>query len=130
MAQPAAKQGDIIHAEDTHLIQPPGTASPTYVPGHIFNGLLDGDLSTNVLIERHMAATKGSTATNYPAHIPIGGTFVSQVRNHGKITSGSSTVFINGHPAARSGDSAETCAEPQPNKNAKVIAASTVLIGG
>lgn len=128
MGQPAAKQGDQVTALDMHLIQPPGPTSPVSVP-HPFNGIINGGVSTDVLIEGKPAATQGSTASNTPPHIPQGGSFVIPPTNMGTITMGSPTVLINGKPAARSGDSAQTCADPVPNPGGTVVAAGTVLIG-
>lgn len=132
MAQPAAKQGDQITAVDTHiiLVPSPGGPVPTPLP-HPFNGIIDGNLSADVFIEGRAAATVGSTATNTPPHIPQGGSFQVPPTNQGTIMAGSGTVFINGKPAARMGDQAQTCADPAPNMSAKVVVpASTVLIGG
>src|SRR3546814_6711265 len=80
---------------------------------HPFTGTLDGELSSDVKIEGMAAATKGSTATNSPSHVPIGGSFVNPPQNRAKVTVGSATVKINGRPAARLGDVAETCNDPQ-----------------
>jgi uncharacterized Zn-binding protein involved in type VI secretion len=129
MGQPAAKQGDTIVAFDIHLIQPPATSPPIPVP-HPFNGTLVGDLSANVKIEGRPAATLGSTATNMPPHLPIGGSFVKLPRNQGRIISGSATVFINRRPAARAGDTALTCNDPADLPVGTVVAVGTVLIGG
>jgi len=129
MGQPAAKQGDRITAVDTHLIQPPGTAPPVPVP-HPFNGIIDGNLSTNVKIMGRPAATVGSTATNTPPHIPQGGTFVKPPTNRGTIQMGSATVRINGKMAARNGDTAMTCNDPVDMPVGTVIATGTVFIGG
>ncbi len=129
MGQPAAKQGDQITAIDIHQIQPPGPVSPIPVP-HPFHGIINGGLSTNVMIGGRPAATMGSTATNTPPHIPQGGAFVIPPTNQGQILRGSSTVMINKRPAARAGDAAQTCADPLPNMNAQVVATSNVLIGG
>ena len=130
MGQPAAKQGDLITASDTHLIQPPGTAPPAPVPGHVFNGVLDGGLSGNVNVMGMPAATVGSTATNTPPHVPIGGTFVNPPSNKGQILTGSVTVTINGQAAARSGDTALTCNDPVDLPVGTVQATGTVFIGG
>lgn len=127
--RPAAKQRDQVVALDTHLIQPPGPVSPVTVP-HPFNGVIDGSLSTDVKIERQAAAMRGSTATNTPPHIPIGGTFVNPPKNQGEIIAGSATVKINGRPAARAGDAAKTCNDPADLPVGTVVAVSTVLIGG
>lgn len=129
MGQPAAKQGDKIQALDTHLIQPPGTSPPVPVP-HPFSGILDGALSPDVNVQGQPAATLGSTATNTPAHVPMGGSFVVPPRNKGQIVTGSATVFINGKAAARNLDTALTCNDPVDLPVGTVIAVSTVLIGG
>jgi uncharacterized Zn-binding protein involved in type VI secretion len=128
MGQPAAKQGDRITATDIHLIQPPGPTSPVPVP-HPFNGIIDGDLSSDVNIESRQAATLNSTATNTPPHIPQGGTFVNPPKNKGQIIMGSATVFINNKPAARTGDTALTCNDPVDLPVGTVVAQSTVFIG-
>src|SRR5215472_6236114 len=111
MSQPAAKQGDRVTAIDMHLIQPPATAPPVLVP-HPFSGILDGGLSGDVRIGGLPAATVGSTATNTPPHVPIGGTFVRPPSNQGRVITGSTTVRINGKPAARAGDTGMTCNDP------------------
>lgn len=129
MGQPAAKKGDQILATDIHLIQPPGPTSPVPVP-HPFTGIIDGNLSADVTIESQAAATLGSTATNTPSHIPIGGSFVVPPRNKAQIVKGSATVTINGQPAARAGDTALTCNDPVDLPVGSVMAASKVTIGG
>jgi uncharacterized Zn-binding protein involved in type VI secretion len=130
MGQPAAKQGDRIEALDTHIIQPPPPATPTPVPGHKFSGVINGSLSNNVMIEGRPAATLGSTATNMPAHIPIGGSFVIPPTNSAMINRGSATVHINNRPSSRAGDTALTCNDPVPLPVGTVVATSTVFIGG
>jgi uncharacterized Zn-binding protein involved in type VI secretion len=128
MGLPAARQGDQVTANDMHMIQPPAPATPVLVP-HPFAGILDGGLSTDVNIMGAPAATQDSTATNTPAHVPSGGTFVSPPSNQATITLGSPTVFINGKPAARNGDPAMTCNDPSDLPVGTVVAAGTVLIG-
>ena len=128
MGQPAAKQGDQIVATDMHLTQAP-PAPPVLVP-HPFTGVLDGSLSPDVNIMGRPAATQGSTATNTPAHTPIGGSFVKPPANKATVQKGSLTVNINGKPAARSGDVALTCNDPADLPIGTVVATSTVFIGG
>jgi uncharacterized Zn-binding protein involved in type VI secretion len=128
MGVPAAKLGDHIVALDTHLIQPPGPSAPVPTPLP-FAGIIDGGVSSNVMIQGRPAATLGSTATNMPPHIPIGGTFVNPPTNKATIVSGSAIVLINGKPAARAGDTALTCNDPAPLPVGTVVAVSTVLIG-
>lgn len=129
MGKPAAKLGDRVTALDTHLVQPPGTAPPTPVPLP-FNGVLVGQLSRDVRVEGRPAAVQGSTAMNTPPHIPPGGTFVKPPTNEGRVVLGSLTVRINGKPAARTGDPVLTCNDPMDLPSGKVIAVSTVRIGG
>jgi uncharacterized Zn-binding protein involved in type VI secretion len=76
------------------------------------------------------AATVQSTATNTPAHIPIGGSFVVPPKNQATIIKGSATVLINSKAAARSGDTALTCNDPVDAPVGTVVASGTVLIGG
>jgi uncharacterized Zn-binding protein involved in type VI secretion len=128
MGAPAAKQGDRIVALDMHLIQPPGPTSPVLTP-HPFNGILDGGLSPDVKIAGMAAATVGSSATNTPPHIPIGGTFVNPPSNQATVKTGSTTVTINGKAAARAGDKASSC-DDSGASSATVVAAGTVTIGG
>lgn len=132
MGQPAAKQGDKVTAMDTHLIQAVGgpPPPPTLVPNHPFNGIIDGALSSNVNIQGMAAAMVGSTATNTPPHVPIGGTFVNPPKNKGTIKTGSASVFINNQAAARSGDTAITCNDPTDAPVGTVVAVGTVTIGG
>ena len=128
MGLPAAKQGDQVVALDMHLIQPPGPTSPVLTP-HPFAGVIDGGLSGDVQIMGLAAATQNSTATNTPAHLPLGGSFVKPPSNRATITVGSPTVLINGKPAARNGDPALTCNDPADLPAGMVVAVGTVLIG-
>jgi uncharacterized Zn-binding protein involved in type VI secretion len=132
MGQPAAKQGDQIVATDIHIIMipaPPGPPVPTPLP-HPFNGIINGNLSSNVKIGGMPAATLGSTADNTPPHIPQGGPFQKPPTNKGTIIKGSATVMINKKPAARNGDTAMTCNDPSDLPAGTVVAVGTVMIGG
>jgi uncharacterized Zn-binding protein involved in type VI secretion len=131
MGMAAAKQGDQILALDIHIIMipTPGGPVPTPIP-HPFMGIIDSNCSTDVKIMSMPAAVMGSMATNTPPHIPIGGPFQIPPTNKGKILMGSATVMINGKPAARMGDTAETCNDPAPLPVGTVMAFGTVLIGG
>jgi uncharacterized Zn-binding protein involved in type VI secretion len=131
MGQPAAKYGDQVTGIDTHIIlipAPPGPPVPTPLP-HPFAGILQDGLSNDVKIQGMPAATVNSVARNIPPHIPQGGPFQKPPMNQGKIIMGSTTVFINGKPAARAGDTVMTCNDPVDAPVGKVVAVSTVLIG-
>ena len=132
MPLPAAKQGDQVIATDIHIVMVPSPGGPVPTPlPHPFVGILMGNLSMNVKINGMAAATVGSTADNIPPHIPTppGTTFQVPPTNKGIVMAGSATVFINGKPAARAGDSVHTCADPMPNMGGKIIAAGNVMIG-
>ena len=133
MGQPAAKQGDQIMATDIHIVMVPTPGGPVPTPTpHPFAGIINGSLSTDVLIEGLPTATVNSTALNTPPHIPIGGpSFQIPPSNQGKIITGSATVLINGNPAARTGDTAMTCNDPADLPSGQVVSTTaTVLIGG
>lgn len=130
MGQPAAKQGDSVTAVDIHMVVVPGQA-PQALP-HPFSGPLNGSLSGDVTVARSPAATVGSTADNDPAHTPTppGAGFQVPPQNRATVISGSASVMINGKPAARLGDTAQTCNDPAPLPVGTVIGtAATVLIG-
>jgi len=93
-------------------------------------GIINTGTSTDVFIEGRPAATVNSVAINTPPHIPQGGPFQKPPSNQGKIMMGSTTVLINSKMAARNGDTAMTCNDPVDAPVGKVIAMSTVLIGG
>jgi uncharacterized Zn-binding protein involved in type VI secretion len=130
IGQPAAKQGDQITATDIHIIMIPSPTGsvPTPLP-HPFMGIINGNLSSNVKVMGMPAATQGSTADNTPPHIPQGGPFQKPPSNKGKILMGSATVMINNKPAARNGDTAQTCNDPVDLPAGTVIAVGTVMIG-
>jgi uncharacterized Zn-binding protein involved in type VI secretion len=131
MGNPAAKQGDKVMATDTHIVMIPSPGGPVPTPlPHPFMGQIDGGLSSDVFIEGKAAAVQGSTATNTPAHIPQGGPFQKPPADKGTIQLGSSSVFINGKPAARSGDMVMTCNDPADLPAGTVMATGSVLIGG
>ena len=113
---------------DTH-INVMGTTS-SLVPGHAFNGILNGGLSADVNIQGMAAATVNSTAKNTPPHVPVAGSFASAPSNNGTIIAGSATVFINGKAAARNSDKAKTCNDPVDMPIGTVVATGTVMIGG
>ena len=128
---PGAKQGDKVVGTDVHIIMipSPGGPVPTPVP-HPFTGTITGGCSTNVLIGGMPAATLGSTATNAPPHVPQGGPFQVPPTNQGSVVKGSGTVLINNKPAARAGDTVNTCNDPSPAPTSSIVAVSTVDIGG
>lgn len=121
-----AKQGDRVVGVDTHVVMVPSPCGPVPTPMPMpFNGLLDSGL----LIAHLPAATKGSTATHAPPHVPAGGPFQKPPSNQGTPDEGSATVFFEHAPAARLGDAVKTCNDPEDAPNGVIIAAGTVLVG-
>jgi uncharacterized Zn-binding protein involved in type VI secretion len=113
MGQLAARKGDFIKGTDTHIAMVPAPSGAVPTPGpYVFNGIIDNNVSPDVKINGRPAATLGSMASNTPPHIPIGGPFQVPPTNKGVIIKGSGTVNINKKPAARMGDTANTCNDP------------------
>jgi uncharacterized Zn-binding protein involved in type VI secretion len=130
MGKPAAKQGDQVVGVDTHVVMAPSPGGPVPTPVPMpFAGQLDGALSGDVVIDGKAAAVKGSTASNSPAHVPAPGPFQKPPSNQGTVNAGSATVLVNDKPAARSGDTALTCNDPDDVPNGTIIATGTVLVG-
>ena len=134
MPQPAARQSDPVVGTDTHIVvvpAPPGPPILTPLP-HPFSGTLTLSLSPDVLIDGLPAATVGSVAVNAPPHLPTppGTAFANPPRNQGTVQTGSTTVFIDGKAAARTGDPVLTCNDPVDAPVSSITAGSTtVLIG-
>ncbi len=130
MGVPAAKEGDLVMATDTHIVMipSPGGPVPTPLPSP-FAGQIDGGLSEDVFIEGKAAAVQGSTASNQPPHIPAGGPFQTPPADKGTLEVGSATVFVNGKPLVRHGDTATTCNDPADLPAGSVVAVGTVYAG-
>jgi len=129
MGLPAAKKGDSIVGVDIHVEMVPPNSTPTPLPNP-FSGTISDGVSSDVKIMGQPAAIVGSIAKNNPPHIPKLGPFQKNPANQGEINKGSSTVKINGEQAARAGDTAMTCNDPEDLPNGVVIATGTVFIGG
>ena len=131
MGKPAAKKGDKVIAVDTHIVMVPTSdgSVPTPLP-HPFMGTIDDAVSNNVNIKGQPAAVLGSVANNQPPHTPTppGTSFQKPPMNQGKIIQGSSTVLINGKPAARLGDMAMTCNDPADMPVGKVVVTAPSMV--
>lgn len=125
MAALAAKLGDRIVATDIHTVNGVG---PQLFP---FDGGISQPVSPNVTIDGEAAAVVGSMAANQSPHAPPPTGFQALPSNLGRIVAGSGTVFINGKSAARDGDRALTCSEPDttPIGRVEVRRLSRVFIG-
>lgn len=131
MGQPAATEGSMVLAVDTHivLIPSPGGPIPTPLPTP-FSGQIRGGTVASVRIMGKPAAVVGSTADNLPQHVPAGGPFQTPPQNRATIQTGSASVLIGGKAAARNLDTATTCDDVAPTApKGQVVAAGTVLFG-
>jgi uncharacterized Zn-binding protein involved in type VI secretion len=127
LSQPGAKRNDRIVGVDTHFVVVPGpSVTPMQFP---FDGRLSEDLSPSIFIDEQPAATRGSRAIGVPHVAPVG-SFQRPPSNEATVRGGSSSVFFDGRPAARCGDSATTCNDPCDAERGTIVAAGTVLIGG
>jgi uncharacterized Zn-binding protein involved in type VI secretion len=123
---PAAVMGDRITGTCIHPVPSPGAGAPVPTPLAFSAPLLQG-LASTVLIEGKAAAVVGSAGLNTaPTHVGITDAFAAPNLQRGTVTSGSTTVLIEGHPAARTGSSAKTCTAP----GTVTGTAATVLLGG
>lgn len=127
----AAKKDDQIIAVDTHIVMVPSPGGPVPTPMPMpYAGKLVGGLCTSVKVEDQPAATDGSVAINDPPHVPAGGSFQKPPDNQATIIKPSGTVLFEDKPAARMGDTAETCNDPAPAPiGTVVVAGGTVKIG-
>ncbi|AWW43126.1 PAAR domain-containing protein [Streptomyces cadmiisoli] len=126
----AAALGDRIVGIDTHIVLVPSPGGPVPTPMRLpFTGPIVHGCCPTVLIAGRPAATEGSVALNTPPHVPPTGVFQTPPDNRGTVSRGSTTVFIGGKPAARTGDPATTCNDPAVQHTSKVVASCTVLIG-
>lgn len=131
MGAPGAKKGDQVVAIDIHvvMVDSPGGKTPTPTPMP-FRGELSEGLSQTVFIDNKPAAVKGSRCDNDPAHEAVGGSFQKDPSNKAEVKEGSSTVFFDAKAAARKGDPATTCNDPEDAPAGTVIAEGTVIVGG
>jgi uncharacterized Zn-binding protein involved in type VI secretion len=130
MGMPGAKQDDEVVGVDTHIVMIPSPGGPVPTPMPMpFVGKLSGSLSASVMIDGKPAAVKGSTAQNQPQHVPAGGPFQKPPSNQATVDGGSATVHFDNQPAARLGDVAKTCNDPEDAPNGQILASGTVLIG-
>jgi hypothetical protein len=100
MGTPAAKQGDRIVGIDTDIVMVPSPGGPVPTPTQMpFSGSLSDALSPDVMIDDEPAATKGSTADNTPAHVPVGGLFQKQPANKATTPTSARTSGSRSAPA-------------------------------
>jgi uncharacterized Zn-binding protein involved in type VI secretion len=128
--KPAAKSGDTVTGTDVHVVLVPAPGGPVPTPTPMpFAGTIDGGVVAEVVCEGQPIAVEGSSATNQPAHVPVGGSFQTPPANRATLHTASASVLAGGKGVARAGDLAMTCNDPTDAPNGVVVASSTVFVG-
>lgn len=128
MTQLVAKRGDRVVAIDNHLVIPETGGAPVVVQLP-FEGVLDENLSPDVLAEHRHVALVDSVATQMPGHVVAPKTFAKPPSNRARVVVGAPTVLANHRPIARAGDAAETCNDPADLPVGTIVASGTVMSG-
>jgi uncharacterized Zn-binding protein involved in type VI secretion len=129
MGTPAAVMGDRINAVCAIHLLPGPLGAPMPSPPLPFSAPLLQGVATKVLIAGKPAAVAGSSGFNTPPHVGLhpSDPFMVPPQQRGTVVMGSTTVLIEGKPAARTGSPCTVCAG-LPGQLAGT--AATVLIGG
>jgi uncharacterized Zn-binding protein involved in type VI secretion len=130
MGTPAAVLGDRVSATCAiHQIPNPATGAPQPGPPMPFSAPLLQGLATRVLIGGKPAAVQGSSGVNTPPHVGLhpADPFMLPLQQQATVVAGSTTVLVEGKPAARTGAPCTVCAG-LPGQLAGT--AANVLIGG
>jgi len=130
MGTPAAVMGDQVTGTcPLHQMPNPATGAPQPAPPLPFAAPLLSGLATRTLISGKPAAVQGSSGLNTPPHLGLHASdpFMVPTTQRAQVTVGSSSVLIEGRPAARTGSTCTICAGTPGQLNGS---AATVLIGG
>lgn len=114
MGQPAVVMGDAIRGTCAiHQIPNPASGVPQPAGPLPFSAPLLQGLATTVTFEGKQAAVMGSTGFNQPPHIGlhVSDPYLAPPTQIGQVMSGSSTVSIEGRPAAYTGCQVTMCAQ-------------------
>jgi uncharacterized Zn-binding protein involved in type VI secretion len=129
MGTPAAVMGDRISGTCTTHLVPGPTGAPTPVPQLPFSSPLTVALATRTLVAGKPAALQGSSGLNAPPHAGLhpSDPFMLPNTQIGRVVKGSTSVLIEGRPAAKTGS---TCTTDAGAPGQLTGTATTVLIGG
>jgi uncharacterized Zn-binding protein involved in type VI secretion len=130
MGEPAAVMNDRITGQCLiHQIPNPATGAPQPSPGPLpFSAPLLQALASTVLLGGKPAAVQGSAGINTPPHVGLHASdpYLLPTLQRGSIVGGSTTVFFEGKPAAKSGSPCQCCQQPGQLQGSVV----SILIGG
>lgn len=129
MGTPAAAQGDRIMGSCVGHQVPTPTGAPVAAPPLPFSAPVTQGTAATVLIGGRPAVVAGAAGINTPPHVGLHASdpFAAPPLQRGTVTVGSSTVLIEGRPAASTGARCQLCLTPVGTLQGTV---STVLIGG
>lgn len=128
MAAPAAVAGDRITGQCLGHQIPGGSGNPVPAPPMPFSSPLTMGLASRVLIGGKAAAVVGSRGTSMPPHVGLhpSDPKMAPPTQIGTVVSGSSSVLIEGKPAATGTSRCTMCIGPA---QVLLATANTVLIG-
>lgn len=115
MSAPPIVQGDQVQGQcPGHLMPNPATGAPQPAPPLPFSAPLLTALATTVTIGGKAAAVVGSQGYNTPPHVGLhpSDPFMVPTTQLGTVIAGSTTVLIEGKPAATAAGQATCCATP------------------
>jgi uncharacterized Zn-binding protein involved in type VI secretion len=130
MGAPAAVLGDRITATcATHLIPNPASGAPQPSPPLPFSAPVTTGTCATVLIGGKPAVVLGSQGMSTPPHVGLhpSDPFLAPPMQTGVVMQGSTSVFMGGTPAAKSGSSCTACGMPGATLTGT---GTTVLVGG
>ena len=129
MGTPAAVMGDRINGTCTVHLVPGPAGAPTPAPPQPFSSPLTVALATRTLITGKPATMQGSSGFNAPPHVGLhpSDPFMLPATQIGRVVKGSTSVLIEGRPAAKTGS---TCTINAGAPGQLTGTATTVLIGG
>lgn len=129
MSGPAVVANDRIMGQCAIHVIPSPTGAPMPGPPMPFSAPLAIGLSTSVQIEGKPAAVQGSQGLNNPPHVGLhpADPFMAPPVQMGQVTMGSSSVLIEGRPAAYTGCAVSICGQIPGQVSGS---ATSVMIGG
>ena len=130
MGTPAAVLGDRIMGTCMgHQIPSPPAGNPGPAPPMPFSAPLTTGIAPTVLIGGKPAAVVGSWGLNAPPHVGlhVSDPFMAPPMQRGTVMQGSTTVLMEGKPAAKTGSACTICLGLTGQLTGT---AATVLIGG
>jgi uncharacterized Zn-binding protein involved in type VI secretion len=128
MGAPAAVMGDkIVGMCPIHQTIAP-TGNPVPAPPMPFSASITFGVATKTFIEGKPAVVVGANGLNVPPHVGLHASdpFMAPPMQKGTVVSGSTSVFIEGKPAASAASQCTMCATPAASLVATGV---SVLIG-